>query len=156
MLRRSLLLGSTAFVPLAACQTASSSGLLDVVDKVTTFVSGIANTVLPWIAGALGIPSSVVTTINDVIAKLKNLATQVAAVATMDVAKPLIQQITDYAGLLFNLLGGLNLPAVVSTVIGAARVVLPILLALAGFVAAAPRAADADASWAVLRKAAGR
>lgn len=152
MLRRTVLLGTTALVG-CSTTTGPDSTLLDLINKVTTVVSAIANTLLPVIGSIAGVPPNVIAYIGDAVSKMKDLVQQLVAIATMDAAKPLVKQIMDYVSAVLATLSGFALPGGISSVLADIQLVLPIIFAIIGMVIpmAARSSADTDAAWARLK-----
>lgn len=156
MLRR-FLLASTALAGLAACQTAPDKSVTDLIDKVALVVGAVANTLLPAVGRIAGIDPAVVATIGDYVAKMKDLVGQLVGVATVDAAKPVVQQIVDYMNAVFSALHGVNLPSGISSILSDVELLLPIIMAIVGLVAA-PKVdrLSVDAAWVRVRAAARR
>lgn len=130
-----------AGIALAGCdifQNATTQVMTDaqqVTDDINSVANGLAG-VLPNVQTITGAAASVVTSIQDGIAKIKALAANVstAVKSGIQTAAPYISQIAGLVGTISSSLNGMgaSVPSWVGDVLTAAKTILPIALSLAG------------------------
>lgn len=161
--RRQLLTSAVALLGLGVAACADLPGVVgkvgdsvsdsatQITDDINQLAAGLSG-ILPDVKAVTGLAAGAVTTVQNSVAKVKDLAAQVAAAVKggVTLAAPIISQIASAVGAISGTLSGsgVALPSWVSTVLLAAKTVLPIALSLAGVALAAPPSTGMTASQA--------
>lgn len=150
--RRSLLLttiGGTAVlatVGLAGCTNGGTNAdLIKVASYANAIATGLKN-VLPQLGSITGISAGIMGKVGQDVADIQTLAVALQTTASTNAALPMVQRIEAIVADILTALGGLPLPAPVSTVIAAINVLLPIMETIVGIVLPAGAASRAAAA----------
>ena len=102
-----------------------------------------------------GVTPAIVATVSDAVAGAQSVAQALKGVLTQAAAQTLVKKLETYVNAVVTALAGLPLPGVLSTIVQAAAVLLPVIETTIGlFVASAPKGGMSAAEARVVLKAA--
>lgn len=137
MLRRNLLLGSTALGVTACAGQTVDQDVVMVAADASTIANGLTGVLaqLGPLAATYGIPASTMASVSTAVAGLQAIAAQMSGVTTAAAAQPMVQKIETYVNTIVSALAAFPLiPPPISTTLTAAAILLPVIESVVGIV----------------------
>ena len=136
MLRRNLLLGTTALSVTACAGKTVDQVVVTVAADASTIANGLTGVLaqLGPLASTYGISGATMALIGTAVAGLQSVATQVSGATTAASAQPMVQKIETYVNTIVSALAGLPLPPPISTALMAAAILLPVIESAVGLI----------------------